>query len=77
MLDWLFIIENNFNKAKVLPEKKLMETVSFVRGAALQMLKNFMMSGSNSWSEFADLLKDSFAPIDLPRRVRTQLKEHT
>jgi len=76
VLDWLFIIENNFNKAKVPPEKKLMETVSFVRGAALQMLKNFMLNGSNSWVEFANMLKDSFAPIDLPRRIRSQLKEH-
>ncbi len=41
VLDWLFIIENNFNKAKVSPEKKIMETVSFVRAAALQMLKKF------------------------------------
>jgi hypothetical protein len=35
-----------------------------------------MLSGSNSWVEFANMLKDSFAPIDLPRRIRSQLKEH-
>ena len=75
IMDWLFVIENNFIKAKTPADRKLLEAVSFVRGAALQMLKNYMLEGKNSWSEFAKILKEAFAPIDLPRRVRVQLKE--
>lgn len=74
-MDWLFVIENNFIKARTPPDRKLLEAVSFLRGAALQMLKNFMLEGKNSWSEFANILKDSFVPIDLPRRIRVQLKD--
>jgi hypothetical protein len=63
VIQWIFVVDGAIGLANIAPDKRLVAISPKLKGAALQSLMEYKLSGGDDYDEFKKRLVERFLPI--------------